>query len=222
MSGPPTVHVVDDDFEMRESLRLMLSVAGLGVETYDSAEDFLHRFVSADTSGPTCLIVDMRLPGLSGQGLHQKLVEDGIEIPTIVLTAYADVSVAVTAIKSGAVDFLEKPVHRHMLLECVQNALDEHAQMRLSQQRERALKGKLALLSKREKQVMELLLDAKNTKEIAAALQISQQTVAKHRAAILDKLEVNSVPALFRLDAASHSVSPRMPVASLQPQSVLQ
>ncbi len=207
MSGSQSVHVVDHDQQLREGVRQILQDAGLQSCLYASAEDFLQTF-DFDVVAPQCLIVEVRLPGLSGLGLHQKLTAEGHRVPTVILTAFGSIPMAVQAIKAGVIDFLEKPVHRSVLIDCVQQALDVHAQELLGRQHQRDLVQRLGKLSGREREVMSLLLEAKNTKEIARSLGISQQTVAKHRTAILEKLNVASVPALLRLDSGGETLRP--------------
>lgn len=193
----PTVHVVDDDQQMRDSVRLMLESAGLAVQTYDSAENFLDQS-SRLPRGAHCLIVDVRLPGLSGLGLQQKLLAEGFQAPIILITAFGDIPTAVQAIRTGAFDFLEKPFHRRALLERVRKALDQHALAQYAQSQQRDIDAQLETLSAREKDVLQLLLLGKSSKEIAAELSISSKTVLKHRANILDKTRTNSVVELIR------------------------
>lgn len=199
MQTAATVHIVEGDSNSRHSVKQLLQESGLNSVAHESAEQFLQHFAFDDMT-PQCLLLEIRLPGLSGLGLQKQLVDDSVAIPTVFLTDVADVRMTVQAMKSGAVDVLEKPVQHKALLDCLTQALDSSAQQVLKIRQANALQGLVDSLSRREKEVMTLLLDARNTKEIAAILSISQQTVAKHRTAVLDKLEVDSVPALLRLD----------------------
>jgi two-component system response regulator FixJ len=194
----PTVYIVDDDLQVRESLELFVRSVGLNVETFASAEDFLDRYV--DSPGPPrCLVVDVRMPGLSGLGLQEKLASEGIQIPMIIITGYGNVPMAVQAMRAGAVYFLEKPVNRQVLFERVQEAIDRDAVARQDQARQKNVAKRLDALSPREREVLDLLVVGKNAKQIASRMNISEKTVAKHRAKVFEKMRVDSIAELVQL-----------------------
>jgi FixJ family two-component response regulator len=198
MLTQPTVYVVDDDPQVRESLTLLMSSMGLNVEAYASAEDFLEHY-SDEPGPPRCLILDVRMPGLSGLGLQEKLHGDGVRIPVIMITGYGNVPMAVQAMSCGATDFIEKPFSRQTLLMRVQEAIDRDARQRTDQVRKAEITARLNTLSQRERQVMNLLVVGDNSKHIASKLEISEKTVAKHRAKVFQKMQVDSVAALVCL-----------------------
>ena len=198
MREQPVVYVIDDDPEIRESLTLTLNAAGLRAKTYSTAEEFLVCDEKL-SEGPACLIVDVRLPGLSGLGLQAKLAKEGIHVPIIILSGHGNIPMAVEAMKSGALDFLQKPIHQRKLFECVQKALDQHAQQLLKDADYGEAVKRISALSEREREVMGMLVAGKALKEIAAALGIGHQTVAKHRASLFEKLEIDGVAELVRL-----------------------
>lgn len=192
-SGERTVYVVDDDEALRDALGMLFRTAGLKVETFPSAAAFLQR---AKPVRPACLVLDIRMPGLTGTALQEELIERGVRVPIIFITGHGDIPMAVAAVKKGAYDFIEKPFDDYQLLCQVQKALE---------QPEDAHPGQgggaehLALLSEREREVLELVLAGKPSREIAADLFISVKTVEFHRARIMQKLEVRSAAELFRL-----------------------
>jgi FixJ family two-component response regulator len=186
-----TVIVVDDDAEMRAAITLMLDSAGLRVETFTCAEEFLRT--PCPHEAPKCLILDLRMHGLSGLGLQQRLLQDGVRIPIIFLTGFGDVASAVQAIRAGGFDFLEKPLHRDRLLERIARALDHDAQLLMVDHELSAVDKRVESLSRRESDVFHLLLAGKSNKEIARALRIGMPTATKHRAKVLQKLQVRNV-----------------------------
>jgi FixJ family two-component response regulator len=192
------VYVVDDDPQVRESLALLMNSVGLNVEAYASAEEFLDRYRDAP-GPPRCLVTDVRMPGLSGLGLQERLAAQGIKIPIIMITGYGNVPMAVQAMSAGACDFIEKPFSRQTLLMRVQEAIDRDAQHRTEQSYRSQVDAKLATLSQREREVMDLIVGGDNSKHIASKLAISEKTVAKHRAKVFQKMEVDSIAALVCL-----------------------
>jgi FixJ family two-component response regulator len=192
----PIVHVIDDESHCRKSVVTMLSTAGFDASDHASAEDFFADFVD-DQDVLRCAVVDMNMTGLSGLGLLNKLALLKITLPVIVITAFGNVASAVQAMRAGAVDFLEKPFHRQALLESVRRALDCAAEQRSRCVHAKELSGRLQALSIREKQVIDLLVAAKSTKEIAAELGIGIKTVAKHRAHAFEKLQIETVVELM-------------------------
>ncbi|MFV3132082.1 response regulator transcription factor, partial [Niveispirillum sp. KHB5.9] len=191
-----TIHVIDDDALLRDSLRQALDGEDRRVVEYASAEDFLAGFRS---SGPACLLIDAYLPGMSGMDLLHRLRQSGDMTPAIIITGSSDVPVAVAAMRAGAADFIEKPFRRADLLASIGQAL-ERAQDggKLLAWRQQAA-SHVAGLTARQRQIMDMVLAGHPSKNIAADLGISQRTVEKHRAAIMQKTGSRSLPALARL-----------------------
>jgi two-component system response regulator FixJ len=192
----PTVYVVDDDEAVRESLRALFQSVGLAVETFASAGEFL---ASVERPGVGCLLVDVRMPGLSGLELLEKLKELQVNLPAIVITGHSDVATAVRAMKAGAKDFIEKPFNAQLLLERVQACLDES---RLAQQeldKLRAAKARLEQLTPREREVLVLMVQGKPSKIIAWELSIRLKTVSLHRTNAINKMRMESLEELMRL-----------------------
>jgi FixJ family two-component response regulator len=199
LSGPPhdrTVYVVDDDDAVRDSLAMLFRTAGLHVETFGSAAEFLQLEQCAPTS---CIVLDVRMPGLSGMALQEGLNERGSAIPIIFITGHGDIPLAVEAVKRGAFDFIEKPFDDYQLLTQVLAALAAAPDRHRASADEALRTERLALLSARERTVLDLVLAGKPSREIAEDLFISVKTVEFHRARIMQKLEVRSAAALFRL-----------------------
>jgi FixJ family two-component response regulator len=192
----PVVFVVDDDEAVCESLRLLIGDIGLEVRTFTSARQFLEKY---DPSHPGCLVLDVRMSGMSGLELQARLNETGIPIPTIIITGHADVPMAVEAMKAGATDFIEKPFRDQVLLDGIQKAIDLDLRVRRQRQEHQDVQARIQLLTQREREVMERLVAGRSNKTIAFDLGISQKTVDFHRANILDKVGVSSVVELVRL-----------------------
>ncbi len=195
VTAEPTVFVVDDNFGVRRSLRSLIQAAGLRAETYASGEDFLRSF---DAQRPGCLVLDVRLRSSSGLDLQEELRSRGTTLPIIVMTGYATVPASVRALKGGAVDFLEKPVRPKVLLERIHQAIAMDREAREAAARQAAVTARIASLTPRERQVMELLVAGKSSKEIAAGLRLSVRTVEGHRRRVLEKMEVSSAAHLVR------------------------
>lgn len=192
----PVVFVVDDDEAVCESLRLLIGDIGLEVRTFTSAREFLGRY---EASRPGCLVLDVRMSGMSGLELQSRLRELGIYIPTIIITGHADVPMAVEAMKAGAMDFIEKPFRDQVLLDGIQKAIDLDLRVRRQHRERQDVRARIQLLTQREKEVMDRLVAGKSNKNIAFDLGISQKTVDFHRANILEKIGVSSVVELVRL-----------------------
>jgi|JYMV01.1.fsa_nt_gi RNA polymerase sigma factor (sigma-70 family) len=192
----PTVFVVDDDEAMRNSLRWLIESVGLKTETHDSAASFLEAYYPGRTG---CVILDVRMPGLSGLELQDKLSFQDANIPIIVLTGHGDVPMAVRAMKSGAVDFLEKPCNDQLLLDCIQHALDQDAEQKADMSLKTDIKSHMAQLTPREHDVLEMVVEGTPNKEIAAALGVSTRTVEVHRAKVMEKMQANSLADLVRM-----------------------
>ena len=214
MVSRPTVFVVDDDPQIREVLTLLVNFLGLHAEAYASAEEFLDAYRDGPGS-PRCLILDVRMPGLSGLGLQERLAQMGVKIPIVIITGYADVPMAVRAMSAGAVGFIEKPFNRQTLIERISEAMDRDALFRREQAKQADGAARLAKLSQRERQVLKHLVVGEQTKQIAVQLGIGEKTVAKHRTRLLQKMGMDSVVELVhfvltsRLLSNGSSASPR-------------
>lgn len=192
----PLVYLVDDDEDVREALALLLRTFGLRVETWPDPQQFLDNF---DRSAIGCLIVDIRMPGMTGLQLQQKLLDDQIDLPLIVITGHGDLNLCRRAFKAGAVEFLTKPVDEAALLDSVQKAVSQHILSRERLSLTREAQTRLARLSDREREVLALIVEGLSNKQIARQLDLSPRTVETHRANIFDKLEATSLAELVRL-----------------------
>ena len=190
-----TVFIVDDDEAARESLSWLISSVGLKVETFASARDFLDAF---DRSRPGCLLVDVRMPGMSGLELQRRLESEPGCLPVIIVTGHGDVQMAVRAMKDGAFDFFEKPFNDQVLLDLVSRAVRECERRRDAQKERMAVQARCDQLTPRERQVMDMIVAGKTNKQIAYDLDISDKTVEAHRAKVMDKLEAASLADLIR------------------------
>lgn len=189
----PEVFVVDDDEVVRNTIGQLIESVDIKSKVFTSAREFLDSY---DPVQPGCLVLDVRMPGMSGIQLQAKLKEKDIHIPIIFITGHGDVPMAVRAVKDGAVDFIEKPFRNQALLDQIQEALARDSQTRHEQSIHKAAKDKLDLLTKRELQVLDLVKGGKSNKVIANTLGVSQRTIEGHRANIMEKLEVESVAEL--------------------------
>lgn len=197
MSDPATlVHVVDDDMAVRESLRWLFEGEGLVVRTYASAEEFLAKFTSEP---PGCAVVDLRMPGMSGLELQETLARRRIPLPLVFVTAHGDVSLAVMAMRRGAVDFVEKPFADVHLVDAARRALGVHARNPGGEEEPGTVRARAAGLSARERDVLAAVVDGKTSKAVAAELGIATKTVEAHRARIMAKLGAPSLAGLVRL-----------------------
>lgn len=204
MSSPAKIFIVDDDQGVRDSLGLILERAGYVVESYESAESFLTQHQECC---PCCLLLDVRMDGMSGLVLQQRLADRQIELPIIFMSGHADVPTSVTAMRGGAVDFLEKPFRREQLLERVQEAI-QNAEQRCGELVERRnLLERLARLTPREREVMSLVVEGRSNKEIGRILGTSHRTVDVHRARVMEKMDVGSPQELATL-ATRHKLYP--------------
>lgn len=196
MNTQVTVFVVDDDRAVRDSLALLVQSVGLEVETFAGAREFLDAY---RPDRPGCLITDIRMPGMSGLDLQERLTEDGYHIPVIVLTGFGDVPAAVRALKGGAVDFVEKPFNPQALLDLVQQAIARDTELREQAAREADVAERVALLTPREQEVMALVVAGKANKVVAIDLAISERTVELHRGRIMKKMQARSLAELMRI-----------------------
>jgi len=194
--SPATVFVVDDDEAVRESLALLLRSVELAAATFSSAHEFLGSY---DPAAPGCLILDVRLPGMSGLELQQRLADDGADLPIVFITGHGDVPMAVRAMRSGAVDFLQKPFSDQDLLDRVQQALAEQSQRRQQRASKAVIAQRIRSLTPREHEVMELIVEGHANKIIANRLGTSQRTVEVHRASVMRKMQADSVARLVHL-----------------------
>jgi two-component system response regulator FixJ len=195
-SEPAIVHVIDDDEALRESLAFLLRTADIEAKSYASAAAFLDAL---PLKGLTCIITDVRMPGLSGIDLLRRVKELGIEVPVIVITGHGDVPLAVEAMRFGALDFLEKPFDDEILLQSVRAALRQQAGAAKRQSERAEIESRLAALSPRERDVLGGLVAGRANKQIAFDLGISPRTVEIYRANLMDKMQAGSLSDLVRM-----------------------
>ena len=192
----PTVFIIDDDAGVRESIRDLVESVDLRAESFATAQEFL---ASKRRDGPSCLVLDVRLPDTSGLDLQQKLSRAGVRIPIIFITGHADIPMTVKAMKSGAVEFLTKPFREQDLLDVIHRALRRDRVVREKQRRLAELQERYSLLSAREREVMSLVVSGLLNKQIAAELGASETTVKTHRGHVMRKMEAKSLPDLVRM-----------------------
>jgi FixJ family two-component response regulator len=192
----PTVFIIDDDAGVRESIRDLVESVDLRAESFATAQAFL---ASKWRDGPSCLVLDVRLPDTSGLDLQQKLSRAGVRIPIIFITGHADIPMTVKAMKSGAVEFLTKPFREQDLLDVIHRALRRDRVVREKQRRLAELQERYSLLSAREREVMSLVVSGLLNKQIAAELGASETTVKTHRGHVMQKMEAKSLPDLVRM-----------------------
>ena len=201
MSNKSNVFVVDDDQAMRNSLKWLIESVGMNVETFASADAFIRNYYPGRAG---CLLLDVRMPGMSGLELQEHFLEHQIRIPIIIITGHGDVPMAVRAMKAGAVDFIEKPFNDELLLESIRNALNRDAEQRHLQAQRSEIASRLAHLTSREHQVMEMVTDGRSNKEIALELNVSAKTVEAHRARVMEKMQANSLADLVKMAVAAN------------------
>lgn len=192
----PTVFVVDDDSGVRSSIRILLKSVGINTTVFASAREFLATF---DPSRHGCMVLDIRMPGMSGMELQLELNRLGAIIPVVFITGHGDVPMAVEAMQQGAFDFLQKPFRDQDLIHRIQKALERDAAQRAALQQTDAIKARLDSLTPREREVLDLLADGKQNKVMAATLGLSQRTVEIHRSNVMDKMQAKSVAQLVRM-----------------------
>lgn len=194
--GAYTVYLVDDDQSVRDALGLLLGLKGYPVALFADAESLLQAF-RADWCG--CLLIDIRMPGLDGLSLQKRLLELGSTVPTIVMTGHGDVGSAREAFRANAVDFLEKPIDHAKLIAAIEEAFSRQSAVEVKERRQHEFKSLQQNLTPREREVMDLVVIGRHNREIAEALGISARTVEVHKARMMTKLGVASVPDLVRL-----------------------
>jgi FixJ family two-component response regulator len=192
----PIVFVIDDDRMIRDGLQSLIRSVGLRVETFASAQDFLGT-KRPDT--PACLVLDVRMPGLSGLDLQLKLRDAGIPIPVIFITGHGDIPMSVRAMKEGAHEFLTKPVRGQDLLDAVQKALASDRELRQKRREANEIRARFESLTPREKEVLELVVAGLLNKQIADQLRMSELTVKTHRAHVMEKTQAESLAHLVRM-----------------------
>jgi RNA polymerase sigma factor (sigma-70 family) len=200
-----TVFLVDDDASVRDALSLLLSLKGMRTQLFAAAETFLETY-RPEWRG--CVLTDLRMPAMSGLDLQQTMRDRGISLPVVVLTAHGDVSTARMALKSGAFDFLEKPIDDEILLDVLRNAIREDSLQRDVQRTEDAARSLLERLTPRERDVLNLLVEGLSQRDIAARLDISPRTVEVYKARMMEKLRCRSLAEVVRTAIAAASADP--------------
>jgi FixJ family two-component response regulator len=190
------IAIVDDDLSARRGLQRLIRSAGWDAESFASAQEFLAR---RGTEVPSCLVLDLQLPGLSGIDLQKQLAEVGLTIPIVFLTGHGDIPTSVKAMKAGAVEFLTKPVDASDLLRAIQEAVERDRRTRQQQEAMRMLRNRHGLLTAREQQIMQLVISGMLNKQIAAELKITEFTVKFHRGHIMRKMRADSLADLVRM-----------------------
>jgi len=196
MKKNPVVMVVDDDSGVRNAMRALLKSVGLNATLYGSAQEFLGAY---DPHQPGCLLLDIRMPGMSGMELQQELNLRGAVVPVIFMSGHADIPMAVEAMQHGAFDFLQKPFRDQDLLDRIQKAIAKDAERRLALGERSRIKSHLESLTEREREVLDLLTTGKQNKQIAQDLGVSPRTIEIHRARVMEKMDAQSVAELVRM-----------------------
>ena len=192
----PTVLIIDDDSRMREAMQRLLKTVGLHSESFATPQDFLRHKLP---DGPSCLVLDVRLPGMSGLDVQSKLNEAGVQIPIIFITGHGDIPMTVKAMKSGAVEFLTKPFRDQDLIDAIQQALKKSVETRQEQNETAQLQERYAKLTVREREVMRLMISGMISKQIASTLGTSEITVTVHRGQVMRKMHASSLPELAKM-----------------------
>ena len=191
-----TIAIVDDDPSVRKGLERLIRSAGWKTETFGSAQEFLTR---ARIDAPTCILLDLQLPGLSGLELQKQMTEAGVETPIVFLTGHGDIPASVRAMKAGAIEFLTKPVDEQDLLNAIQEAIERNRRTRQQQADVRDLRDRYESLTSREQEVMQQVVSGLLNKQIAAELKITEDTVKFHRGHIMRKMQAGSLADLVRM-----------------------
>ncbi len=196
MNQQTTVFIVDDDQEVRDAIQTLMESVGLEVETFSSAQEYLHSF---NPQRRGCMILDIRMVGMSGLELQARLEAEDSHPPIVIITGHGDVPMAVRAIQAGAIDFIEKPFNDQSLLDSVHRALEKDAQMRGEASQLANIRERLSRLTPREREVMELVVAGQRNKVIAYDLGVSQSTVEAHRSKVMEKMEARTLSDLMRM-----------------------
>jgi len=205
-SAVPTVFIVDDDGGVRRAVQDLVESVGLRAESFATGQEFLHK---KRTSDPSCLVLDVRLPQMSGLDFQRMLADVGIQIPIIFITAHGDIPMSVRALKSGAVEFLTKPFRNQDLLDAIQQALQRDRAAREQQDQVHELHGRYLALTAREREVMGLVVAGMPNKQIASEIAISEATVKIHRGNVMQKMQAGSLIELVRIADKLKPVVPR-------------
>jgi FixJ family two-component response regulator len=195
-SDTPTVFIIDDDDRMRAAMQRLLKTVGLRSQSFATPQEFLRHKLP---DSPNCLVLDVRLPGMSGLEVQQKLNETEAQIPIIFITSHGDIPMSVKAMKSGAVEFLTKPFRDQDLIDAIHHALKSNAESRRQQNEIAQLKERYATLTAREREVMRLIVSGMLTKQIASMIGITEITATVHRGQVMHKMQANSPAALGRM-----------------------
>ena len=191
-----TVFIVDDDEASRASLKWLVESIGLKAKSFATTDGFLAAY---DTDVPGCVVLDVRMPDMSGIQLQELLAQQGVEIPIVFVTGFADVSTAVRALKNGAIDFIEKPYSNQQILDAIQESIRRDTRAREIAVERASVMSRVAQLTKRERQVLEMVIEGKSNKEIARELRLSPKTVENHRGKMMDKMQAKNLASLFRM-----------------------
>ncbi len=205
MGDDAVVHVIDDEADVRQALALLLRSVGLASRVYPSAQDFLAEY---HPGAPGCLVIDVRLPGMSGLELQERLAQEGVTLPVILMTGHGDIPTAVRAMRAGALDFVEKPFHDQLLLDRIHEGIRRSQQLQDDAGERATLERRYASLTEREKEVMAQVVDGQPSKLIADRLGLSTRTVETHRAHVMEKMRAASLSHLVRMAVA---LGPRVP-----------
>jgi FixJ family two-component response regulator len=190
------VFVIDDDPSMRLALEDLVSTVGLEVRAFAAPQEFLQ---SKRPDAPCCLVLDVRLPGMSGLTFHKELANEGVALPVIFITGHGDIPMSVRAMKAGAVEFLTKPFHDQDLLDAIHAAIERDRKRRREAVRLAELRERFATLTERERQIMSFVVNGRPNKQIAAELNLSEMTVKVHRGQVMRKMHAGSLPELVRM-----------------------
>jgi two-component system response regulator FixJ len=200
------IYVVDDDEAVRDSISILMESAGYEVEAFELAWAALDR---CRARRPDCILSDVRMPGMDGIEFQEKLTENGIDVPVVIMTGHGDVRLAVRAMKAGALDFIEKPFDDHAVLASIEEAITKNAARQAAKPVDAELAARLETLTAREREVLDLLVAGDPNKVIAYRLQISPRTVEIHRARVMEKMRAKSLPELVRMAMTLGAAEPR-------------